>query len=128
MGLMALLVEVPCFSLRDLGVGVCGNGEGGGCVPVSNMVEHVGIKGANLMGAELYNNLQQYLKRHLMLVKEKGSGLIDDPLLHYYVQEWQRYNIASTYIHHVFRYLNRHWVRREIDEGHNRRLSGTFVI
>ena len=35
----------------------------------------------------------------------------------YYIREWDRYTIAAKYIHHLFRYLNRHWVKREMDEG-----------
>ena len=38
-------------------------------------------------------------------------------MLTFYIKEWDRYTIAAKYIHHLFRYLNRHWVKREIDEG-----------
>jgi cullin 1 len=41
----------------------------------------------------------------------------DEALLAFYIREWQRYTDAAKYIHHLFRYLNRHWVKREIDEG-----------
>lgn len=35
----------------------------------------------------------------------------------FYIREWQRYTNAAKYIHHLFKYLNRHWVKREMDEG-----------
>ena len=38
-------------------------------------------------------------------------------MLAFYIREWDRYTIAAKYIHHLFRYLNRHWVKREMDEG-----------
>lgn len=41
----------------------------------------------------------------------------DEALLSFYIKEWSRYTTAAKYIHHLFRYLNRHWVKREIDEG-----------
>ncbi len=48
---------------------------------------------------------------------EKSKGHIDEALLSYYIREWERYTTAAKYTNHLFRYLNRHWVRREIDEG-----------
>lgn len=41
----------------------------------------------------------------------------EEALLAFYIKEWTRYTVAAKYIHHLFRYLNRHWVKREIDEG-----------
>ena len=41
----------------------------------------------------------------------------DEALLADYIKEWKRYTTAGTYNHHLFRYLNRHWVKREVDEG-----------
>jgi cullin 1 len=38
-------------------------------------------------------------------------------LLSFYIREWDRYTTAAKYINHLFRYLNRHWVKREMDEG-----------
>lgn len=43
---------------------------------------------------------------------------MDDALLSLYVKEWKRYTTASTYIHHIFGYVNRYWIPRERDEGH----------
>ena len=72
---------------------------------------------AHLLGEDLYRNLKQYLKRHLEQLWTNSQGLVDEALLTYYIREWDRYTTAANYINHLFRYLNRHWVRREIDEG-----------
>ncbi|KAJ3099328.1 hypothetical protein HDU96_010738 [Phlyctochytrium bullatum] len=74
------------------------------------------VKGAQLMGADLYNNLREHLRVHLQILLARANDA--DSLLEYYTKQWQRYVLASTLIHHIFRYLNRHWVKREMDEGH----------
>ena len=50
-----------------------------------------------------------------MLAESKDH--VDEALLSFYIREWNRYTTAATYINHLFRYLNRHWVKREMDEG-----------
>jgi len=50
----------------------------------------------------------------IVVGKEKFS---EEALLTYYIREWKRYTTAAQYNNHVFRYLNRHWVKREMDEG-----------
>ncbi|KAH8172823.1 cullin family protein [Sarocladium implicatum] len=78
---------------------------------------HATHRGAHLLGEELYNKLIAYLKAHLEGLVEKSRSHADEALLAYYIREWGRYTTAAKYIHHLFRYLNRHWVKREIDEG-----------
>ena len=72
---------------------------------------------AHLLGEDLYRNLKAYLKTHLETLHERSKGHVDEALLTYYIREWDRYTTAAKYTNHLFRYLNRHWVRREIDEG-----------
>ena len=72
---------------------------------------------AHLLGEELYNKLIDYLKGHLENLVVESRYHTDEALLSYYIKEWGRYTVAAKYIHHLFRYLNRHWVKREIDEG-----------
>ncbi|KAK0507616.1 hypothetical protein JMJ35_010139 [Cladonia borealis] len=74
-------------------------------------------RGAHLLGEDLYQNLKAYLKSHLDELYERSKGHVDEALLSYYIREWDRYTTAAKYTNHLFRYLNRHWVRREIDEG-----------
>ena len=72
---------------------------------------------ANLLGEDLYNNLKLYLKAHLQGILGQSKDYSDEALLTFYIKEWDRYTTAAKYINHLFKYLNRHWVKREIDEG-----------
>lgn len=74
-------------------------------------------RGAHLLGEDLYKNLKEYLTGHLEGLYERSKGHVDEALLTYYIREWDRYTTAAKYTNHLFRYLNRHWVRREVDEG-----------
>ncbi|KAF6757458.1 Cullin [Ephemerocybe angulata] len=73
--------------------------------------------GASLMGSDLYNNLIRYFTNHLQGLREVAETLQDEALLRYYATEWDRYTTGANYINRLFTYLNRHWVRRERDEG-----------
>ncbi|KAI0700014.1 Cullin-domain-containing protein [Cerioporus squamosus] len=73
--------------------------------------------GANLMGSDLYNNLIKYFVNHLKTLRTASDALQDEALLRYYAQEWDRYTTGANYINRLFTYLNRHWVKRERDEG-----------
>lgn len=48
---------------------------------------------------------------------QEASDLTDEPLLRYYTREWDRYTTGASYVNRLFTYLNRHWVKREKDEG-----------
>ncbi|KAE9403976.1 Cullin-domain-containing protein [Gymnopus androsaceus JB14] len=73
--------------------------------------------GANLMGSDLYNHLIRYFVIHLKCLREESESLQEEALLRYYAKEWDRYTTGSNYINRLFTYLNRHWVKRERDEG-----------
>ena len=70
------------------------------------------------MGADLYNNLKEYLRKHLLGLRDESTQHSDEALLSFYTQRWNKFTLASMVVHHLFAYLNRHWVKREIDEGH----------
>ena len=72
---------------------------------------------AHLLGEDLYKNLRTYLESHLEGLFTQSQGHVDEALLTYYIREWDRYTTAAKYVNHLFRYLNRHWVKREVDEG-----------
>jgi cullin 1 len=48
---------------------------------------------------------------------QKTDSFQDEALLRYYAAEWDRYTTGANYINRLFTYLNRHWVKRERDEG-----------
>lgn len=70
------------------------------------------------MGADLYNNLKEYFRKHLSGLQSESSKFSDEALLTFYTAKWNKFTLASMVVHHLFQYLNRHWVKREIDEGH----------
>ena len=72
---------------------------------------------AHLLGEDLYQNLMTYLSNYLKGLVEISKTHTDEALLTFYIREWDRYTTAAKYINHLFRYLNRHWVKRELDEG-----------
>ncbi|KAI1007190.1 Cullin-1 [Podosphaera aphanis] len=74
-------------------------------------------RGAHLLGEDLYHKLITYLSTYLEEIALASKSYQDEALLTFYIQEWDRYTTAAKYINHLFRYLNRHWVKREIDEG-----------
>jgi cullin 1 len=74
-------------------------------------------RGAHLLGEDLYSNLIRYLIAYLEQLVERSKSHTDEALLTFYIKEWDRYTTAAKYINHLFRYLNRHWVKREMDEG-----------
>ena len=97
-------------------------------------VHNVFSAGANLMGSDLYNHLIRYFVAHLKALrdvsgltpdlcrssyrlKQKSDSLQEEALLRYYASEWDRYTTGANYINRLFTYLNRHWVKRERDEG-----------
>lgn len=73
--------------------------------------------GASLQGADLYRCLHQYLSDHCKKMKEEAEQLSDYELLKFYAKEWDRYTSGATYVNKLFNYLNKHWVKREKDEG-----------
>ncbi|KAM3077157.1 ubiquitin ligase (cullin) of SCF [Clarireedia jacksonii] len=74
-------------------------------------------RGAHLLGEDLYQNLITYLTKYLKELVLASKTHTDEALLSFYIREWDRYTTAAKYINHLFRYLNRHWVKREMDEG-----------
>lgn len=83
----------------------------------SNIVFYFLFVGATLGGSDLYSHLIRYFQKHLEVIRKDSENFMDVSLLEYYTKQWVKFTQASTYVHHLFTYLNRHWVKREIDEG-----------
>jgi cullin 1 len=48
---------------------------------------------------------------------QHSDSLQNELLLSYYSAEWDMYTTGANYVNSLFAYLNRHWIKRERDEG-----------
>lgn len=71
-----------------------------------------------IWSSRLYMWLNDYLKARLDAMHAEMAAQSDDSLLSFYVERWNRYNAAAKYNQNLFRFLDRHYVKREQDEGH----------
>ncbi|ODQ65741.1 cullin [Nadsonia fulvescens var. elongata DSM 6958] len=99
-----------CISRSNSGNTGMGGFNRGGAAP---------SRGAQLQGKELYQYLKAYLSKHLRQVLQQivDDNLHDIDLVQFYIKTWDRYTLGARYLNHIFDYLNRHWVKRERDEG-----------
>ncbi|WVO14316.1 hypothetical protein L204_101948 [Cryptococcus depauperatus] len=73
--------------------------------------------GASFHGADLHRSLHNWLSVHCRMMREEAEKLSDSELLKYYARQWDRYTTGAMYVNKLFNYLNKHWVKREKDEG-----------
>nr|KIR44787.1 Cullin 1 [Cryptococcus bacillisporus CA1280] len=73
--------------------------------------------GASLQGADLHRSLHNWLSVHCKSMREEAEKLPDQELLKYYARQWDRYTRGALYVNKLFNYLNKHWVKREKEEG-----------
>jgi cullin 1 len=74
-------------------------------------------RGAHLLGGALYERLSLYLKEALAAMHQEAQTRKKEDLLDYYNEQWDRFVACSKFNHYLWWYHQRHWIKREMDEG-----------
>ena len=74
--------------------------------------------GTHRFGSILYDNTRSLIQTYLRNIGENiPHPQSDDELLAVVANESDLFSGRSKFVHHLMRYLNRHWIKREVDEG-----------
>lgn len=76
-----------------------------------------GTSGAYFGGEDLYYKLVDFLTQHMKKLLADTENKMDEPLLVFYREKWDHYTAAMSKVNHIFTYLNRHWIKRESEDG-----------
>ena len=89
-------------------------------VPATNTSNGHQSNGASFVGHELYQKLTQFLDEYLSnLLNKIMPNWSDSEVLQFYTSNWTNYQFSCRVMNGIFAYLNRHWIRRETNEGKN---------
>ena len=72
--------------------------------------------GAEFVGQELYEMLQKFFSNYVEKLCREGHGLMGEGVLTYYTKQWADFQFSSRVVNGICAYLNRHWIKRELDE------------
>ncbi|CAP34853.2 Protein CBG17038 [Caenorhabditis briggsae] len=91
---------------------------------ISEFHDYGGGDIATARGKMLYDRVKSYIVRVVCDLLYGCVDLSGEPLLQYYSTKWELFSFAMKVVDGIFAYLNRHWVRREFDEGR----EGSYMV
>lgn len=74
-------------------------------------------RGGGLSGGLFYQQMSDHIDMHVTAIREASQDKSSEVLLEFLVNQWKKYEVAARLINHLSRYLNRHFVKRQLDEG-----------
>ncbi|EGT41413.1 CBN-CUL-6 protein [Caenorhabditis brenneri] len=69
------------------------------------------------IGRDMYNRLEDFVSTTCKELCKKCAELNGEALLEFYRSEWLAFIFSAKVMDGICAYLNRHWIRREQDEG-----------
>uniref|UniRef100_A0A7I4YFK4 CULLIN_2 domain-containing protein n=1 Tax=Haemonchus contortus TaxID=6289 RepID=A0A7I4YFK4_HAECO len=75
------------------------------------------VTGTDFVGVEMYAKLTSFIESYVKARLEGARDLLGEDLLRYYTTQWSEFRFSSKVVDGIFSYLNRHWIKRELDEG-----------
>uniref|UniRef100_A0A914CM38 Cullin N-terminal domain-containing protein n=1 Tax=Acrobeloides nanus TaxID=290746 RepID=A0A914CM38_9BILA len=73
---------------------------------------------SELLGSDLYDRLKKFISYFVGKLLVTCKDQAGNQLLEKYMTLWKQFQCSSTVVDKIFSYLNRHWIKHELDEGH----------
>ncbi|GMR43209.1 hypothetical protein PMAYCL1PPCAC_13404 [Pristionchus mayeri] len=77
--------------------------------------------------AELYSRCKTFLKYHIELIKKECEARKGEDLLTFFTDQYDLFKCCAKVMDGLFAYLNRHWIKRQIQENQGEE-KGIFTV
>ncbi|GMR61322.1 hypothetical protein PMAYCL1PPCAC_31517, partial [Pristionchus mayeri] len=85
-------------------------------LPARNLIRMtVQKETTDFVGTELYNNLAAFIKDHVEVILKESKRRSGEEQLKYFTVQWDLFRFCSKVVNGIFAYLNRHWIKRELE-------------
>ncbi|KAH9405815.1 Cullin-1 [Tyrophagus putrescentiae] len=71
---------------------------------------------AHFVGAQLYSRVDLFLNKQVKTVRDDSDTVGMEDILLFYSTKWTIFTGNSRHLNQICSFLNKHWIRREVDE------------